>query len=358
MFYYLVRKYWKGTLLAVLFFQMGYGIYHNFDDAMSFMVCMGSLAWMTGLIVHGTRGNGKKLVSLATGLVNLLVIVWYVVSLKPLRRLVRRLRYIGLSPEPYPYLALYGSLADTQAMLHKFSLAPFYDKTPLTRAALWQLLVRGSLRFADGDKGPELQLGPWSDAPSDGIDQAFERTLYKFLCQAAQPGQAVTPKQLARVISYYSQKRKKTKQYDIDNQFRFADLLNTGLHLRAYTKTDIRNIWGMKRFLKGLPATREQLTGKGAELELRRVWPDYMAYAYLFGIEQRVIKRIASMLPADDGSAQDRLLRLLTTSKPHRRALKRMMAAATTATPMAEDAAAGYMGRFSFAWHVDEIYDI
>lgn len=81
-------------------------------------------------------------------------------------------------------------------------------------------------------------------------------------------------------------------------------------------------------------------------------------YAYLFGIEQRVIKRIASMLPADDGSAQDRLLRLLTTSKPHRRALKRMMAAATTATPMAEDSAAGYMGRFSFAWHVDEIYDI
>ena len=35
-----------------------------------------------------------------------------------------------------------------------------------------------------------------------------------------------------------------------------------------------------------------------------------------------------------------------------------MMAAATTATPMAEDSAAGYMGRFSFAWHVDEIYDI
>ena len=86
MFYYLVRKYWKGTLLAVAFYLMGYYTYYNFDDAMSFMVCMGSLAWMTVLIVHGTRGNGKKLVSLATGLVNLLVILWYVVSLKPLRR--------------------------------------------------------------------------------------------------------------------------------------------------------------------------------------------------------------------------------------------------------------------------------
>ncbi len=350
---YLIEKYWKGTVLFVLLYFMSCLMESNHDDAMMMTVCL----YMFGWLIHGlavANRNPRKLIIHVSGPFLLVRLVWYVVSLQPLRHWLLRLRYVGLRPDYYPWLGLYGNLLDTHVMQHKFSAAFSRDKTPVVRAALWRLLARGAVKLGMGAYGgAELTLGQWTDAPSDGLDQDFERTVYNFLARTAAPGGSLVPREVERVMTFLETPDGGYQQSASDdkNQFDFADLLNTGISLKAYTRREIRNIFGMKRMLSNLPGSLSNLNTATAP-ELTRVWPEYMAYAYLFGKERRVLKRLARMLPSEP------LLSQLAGSVAHRSALKKMMDAVSYATPAVEDVVAARMGRLPLAWHVDEIYDI
>ena len=127
----------------------------------------------------------------------------------------------------------------------------------------------------------------------------------------------------------------------------------------------MQNIFGMKRFLKGLPKSYDKYVDPqlanaaltGAQMpELRLVWKEYMAYAYLFGIERSVMRSLSRMMNPSDPEYQ--LLQQLTSSPKHRRALKRLMDKVSRATPAVEDSVAGAQGLMPIAWHHEEVYDL
>lgn len=272
---YIIKKYWKGTFIAIVLFIMGYASEHTFDGAMNIMVCTGMFIWFGRLLYLSSRGNGKKLVSLVTSLINILRLLWYIISLKPLRMWIRRLRYGLFSASPYPYLALYGSIVDTHAMMGKFRYSLSHDKTPVARAALWRLLARGVVEFTDNQNGnPALKVGEWKDVTSAGLDQELERTIYDFMKKSAQENGIVVPNDLKKTIGQFTKIKKGTKPNlsKYETQYKFADLLNTSISLKAYTKDDVKKIYGMKKFLEKLPSSYNNANFKGEKMELHRIW--------------------------------------------------------------------------------------
>ena len=163
---------------------------------------------------------------------------------------------------------------------------------------------------------------------------------------------------MVRKVISYEKKDKTIYGYDYDNQYRFADLLNTGIRLDAYSRRDIGNILGMERFLKGLPDSYNapsEYTGRLPELQ--RVWPEYMTFAYLFGIENSTWRHLSQLMPPHPGDSNP-LFYLLQNSEPHRQVLRQMMDAVSEATPAVSDAVSAHRGRLSLAWHAEELYDI
>lgn len=373
---YLIGKYWKGALTLILVFIFSLYTFDTFDEAMTGTVCFFCLGWVIKFFISFDK-NPQKATMMLGGLFGLLKLFWYVVTLKPLRRWLLRLWYVGISPKPYPYLALYGSLLDTHVIKYKMSAAFYRDKTPVVRAALWRLLARGAIQLSNDEKGKAaIKLHNWSDSPSDGLDQDLERSLYNFLSESTQTYGIIKPHEVQKVMRHYDNNNTRSddqpdssgktgKNYDKENQFRFADLLNTGISLKAYRQRDVQNIFGMKRFLKGLPKTytnyveREPAnrTTTGSQLpELHLVWKEYMAYAYLFGIEEKTLRHISRMINADNPEYQ--LLQQLTSSREQRNALKKLMDGVSRATPAVEDAVAGHLGLMPIAWHNEEVYDL
>ena len=357
---YIIKKYLKGVIFAILFFCWGYYENRTIENGLNYMVCMGIFVWTARLIYLFTRGDQKKGVNMASNLVNLLHLVWYVVSLKPLRIWIRKLRYGLFSTDPYPYLALYGSIVDTYAMMGKFKYGLFNSKVPVAKAALWRLIARGAVEFTVGGDGEvALKVGEWKEVDSAGLDLALERTLYRFMQQSKQENGIVEPDALKKAIGHFKRMKKgqKVNVREFENQFQLADLLNTRISLNSYSKKDVKNIYGMRRFLKELPSSFGQADFRNGTLELQRIWPEYMAYAYLFGLEGSTLKKLC-ILFSDGQGMSNSLLHLVNTSMSHRKAIEKMMKAVGEGIPEAEDAVAGKMGRFTFAWHVDEIYDL
>ena len=368
---YLIQKNWKGIVWMVLLYLMCRYTFDTPGEVMNGFVCIFIFFWIMRVIF---AGNGPKAVVMIGGLFGLVRFIWYVCSLKPLRRLIFRMFYLGAQQQPYPYLALYGSLLDTHVMMYKLSVAFYRDKTPVVRAAMWRLLARGVIQLGtDAEGKAAIKLGQWVDSPSDGLDQSLEKSLYTFLEQSKSKDGVVNPSEVRKVMThgykrkgfFFSRKGTGRRDYNNDNQYHFADLLNTGISLKAYSKRDVRNIYGMKRFLSHLSKyygkyVEPELTNASAtdvEMpEISRVWPEYMAFAYLFGMEKSVFQQITRMLPTDGNDHP--LLSQLTHSPLHLRAWRKLLYQVSVATPGVEDAVAGKIGLLPLAWHANEIYDI
>lgn len=364
MFLYGLRKYGVAILLALFIFFINYSGSHDFDSAMNTTVVAGFFIWLISVIAFMLNKRTAILgINAVVGAINLVKLIWYAVSLQPIRRLIRQLRYGAFTAKPYPFLPLYGSILDTYAMRRKFSLLPFPNKTYASRAALWRLMARGVIGFAyDANQQPGICVFGWRDTPSGGLDQDFERTIYQLMGRCAQPGTIITPRQVYSIITQKPWKNGDKNSIrqpcpHFDEQFLFADLLNTGIGLHSYSKTDITNIFGMKRFLKKLPHAYDSLSATPGTPEISRIWREYMAYAYLFGIEDSTFRKITQMIPATDYQS-DPLLYMLQNSEPHAKVVREMMNAVSEATPKNEDVIVVGKGLISAAWHVDEIYDI
>ncbi len=353
---YFFKKYWIGLLLTVVFIAIGWATEGNFNDGMFLASCLGIFTTMLIIIFSAKSGSLKTSMTIFGAVVNIGKWIWYIISLKPLRRWISRLRVRGTSPEPYPYLALYGSLTDTLAMKANYSSAFWHDKTPAVRAAIWRLLSRRVLKYSLGPNDSIFfSLGEWSASPSSGVDQALEYSIYNFMRQSVTPQGFIDIKLLYKAISFHAERKKKQPHYDLNNQFRFAEILSTGISRRDYNEQETRNIYGMKKFLEGLPSSFGQLTGEAAQLDLQRVWSEYMAYAYLFGIEKSTYSKLLNMIPQ---SSYPPLLYLLSSSDKHRRLLSQLMQTASDASRYADDAVSINRGRLKQAWHAEEVYDI
>ena len=351
---FFLKKYWIGLLVAALCIVIGCCSEDNFNDGMFLATCLGIMAYFFTLIVFAKRG--RTAITMVEGTISFFKFVWYVISLKPLRRWILRTKVVGLNPEPYLFLPMYGSITDAQAMMDNYTSSFWHDHTPAVRAALWRLLARKVLKFGPaGDGNVVIKLADWVPAPSDGVDQALEKTIYRFLQQSQDPQGVIDTKKLYRVISYYKNKKKEKVAYELHNQYRFADLLSTSISKRDYSEEETRHLYGMKRFLKALPSSFEQLTGSASQLDMQRIWSEYVAFAYLFGIERKTISRLSAMIPE---TSQPSLLYLMSTSKKHQDLVTDLMKKASDATYYADYSVAANRGRLKMAWHAEEVYDI
>ena len=154
---YLIQKNWKGIVWMVLLYLMCRYTFDTPGEVMNGFVCIFIFFWIMRVIF---AGNGPKAVVMIGGLFGLVRFIWYVCSLKPLRRLIFRMFYLGAQQQPYPYLALYGSLLDTHVMMYKLSVAFYRDKTPVVRAAMWRLLARGVIQ-TQREKPPSSWDSGW-----------------------------------------------------------------------------------------------------------------------------------------------------------------------------------------------------
>jgi hypothetical protein len=111
----------------------------------------------------------------------------------------------------------------------------------------------------------------------------------------------------------------------------------------------------MKKFLKNLPSSFQGLTGEARKLDLQRIWSEYVAFAYLFGMGKKTIHHLSTMMPE---SKQPPLLNLLCTSSMHQALLDDLMKKASESTYYADDIVSANRGRLKIAWHADEVYDI
>ena len=362
---YLFMKYMKVALVALVLFVMGYATFGNFNDAMFFLVAAGFMLWMA-LVIALNKMHSKWAVPVTELFVSLFFLMWYVFTLKPVRRWLKKRSIVGVKPDMYAFLPLYGGLLDTHAMMGRLSSAFSQDKTPAVRAALWRLLTRNCVRLGTNEKDkPVLLLGEWKEAPTSDLDKALELALYRFMEQSAGEDGRLRPKDVRKAMTSYLKPTKDGQRIEggerrtFNNQYRFADLLGTQISTTAYTKRDIRNIYGMRRMLKALPSSYEKCAERQVDVPvLNRVWPEYMTFSYLFGIEKEVWKRLSAIVPASAAGGQtDELLKQLQSSRKCRSVLAKMMDAVSYATPKTVDRVSSSMGRFSFAWHFDEIFD-
>ena len=351
---YFLKKYWIGLLVAALCIVLGCWVEGNFNDGMFMASCLGILIYLFTLIIFVNRG--RTAITMVEGTISFFKFLWYVISLKPLRRWIIRTKVRGFAPEPYPFLPMYGSVTDAQAMMDNYTSSFWHDRTPVVRAALWRLFARKVLKFGPAGGGQvAIKLAAWVPAPSDGVDQALEKTIYRFLQQSQTPDGAIDIDELYHVISYFKETKRENIPYDLHNQFRFADLLSTGISKRDYSEAETRHLYGMKRFLKALPSSYEQQTGAAGHLDLERIWSEYVAFAYLFGIERKTIARLATMIPE---TSQPSLLYLMSTSKKHQDLVNKLMKKASAATYYVDNSVAANRGRLKIAWHAEEVYDI
>ncbi len=364
---YLFKTYWRGALIITVLYVMFSSMDDLGYDPLTYTTCFVVFFWIIKFVVTGSSDNQRKLMVMAGDLIKLLKLIWYVVTLKPLRRWLFRLYYVGARPEYYPFLALYGSLLDTHVMKYKFSAAFTRIKAPAARAALWRLLARGALELgADNHGHAVIKTAKWTASHGDVVDEDFERSVFKFLQQSLNDDGAISAKKLKnvmvndddnvktpRTLTRTNLQQKASEHYDNDDQYHYADLLNTGLSLKSYTQRDVQHLFGMKRFLAHLPQSLHQ-SYTTQPPQLTKVWPEYMAYAYLFGIEKKVFRQLTQLLSASDAP----LLHRLAKSTPHRDALRQLMRAVNAATPAVEDSVAAKIGLMPLAWHVNEIYDI
>ena len=99
---FFLKKYWIGLLVAALCIVIGCCSEDNFNDGMFLATCLGIMAYFFTLIVFAKRG--RTAITMVEGTISFFKFVWYVISLKPLRRWILRTKVVGLNPEPYPFL--------------------------------------------------------------------------------------------------------------------------------------------------------------------------------------------------------------------------------------------------------------
>jgi uncharacterized membrane protein YgcG len=121
----------------------------------------------------------------------------------------------------------------------------------------------------------------------EGIDQqpVLMRQIYRMFKQAAGSDTVLEPVELKQYM------RSSSHRGTIDQ---FIDTLHAKKDLSKFLPTDkgVNEVFGLRKFLKEFTLLDER------ELKEVKLWKDYMIYATLFGIADKVIKEMKQVNPA------------------------------------------------------------
>ena len=183
-------------------------------------------------------------------------------------------------------IPLNGNLQEANKILNAYKYFNS-DYNNLMSACILKLISLGAITIENRptNKGKMEQNFVIHDF--EGIDQqpVLMRQIYRMFKQAAGSDTVLEPVELKQYM------RSSSHRGTIDQ---FIDTLHAKKDLSKFSPTDkgVNEVFGLRKFLKEFTLLDER------ELKEVKLWKDYMIYATLFGIADKVIKEMKQVNPA------------------------------------------------------------
>ena len=209
----------------------------------------------------------------------------YVITLYPLRKWLQR-KMLYHKAQWYRDLPIGGSLASANMAMVKTTSRLNPSQEGILGALILRLIYRGaaSSEMVEPVYGAEpqhvLRVLDWKELPQPSPDESLERTMYDMLLEASGPDNILQTRELELFM-----REEETSRTDV------MGMLEWEGRKREISKKDLKELYGMKKFL--LEFT---LIGDKGIRELP-LWREYMVYAQLFGIADKVSKNFREAYP-------------------------------------------------------------
>lgn len=243
-------------------------------DSLEKLLAWGTLFGFVAAVVILLYG-GKKLWSR----------IRYVFTLYPLRKWLQR-RSLHSKSQWYRDLPLGGSLALANMALVRTTSHLNPPQDGILGALILRLINRGaaSSEMVEPVYGAEpqqvLRLLEWKSLPQPSPDERLERSLYNTLVAAAGPDKILQTRELELYM----------RDKDSPHSEVMHDIEMAGMQQKI-TDKDLEQLYGLRKFL--LEFT---LIGSRETRELS-LWREYMVYAQLFGIADKVSQNFREAYP-------------------------------------------------------------
>ena len=225
---------------------------------------------------------------------NAIFFLWDVVTLKHLRRLLKRIKYSSFSFKKSKYLPMMGGLVETQMLRRQITPVRWGMKAKLWKAMIWRMVAHGDLSLGIDQSGKVTLMPTWQGGTGDGMDRRMMQYMYDIITSMPdKKNQSVTAWSTMKSIfgdtsSKAYNKVNRDKALKASEELMF--LLRTDVKLNKRKKEPIRQISAFRRYLKNIKH------GADPSLDLSRLWGDYVAFACLFGIEGKVLRNVLELM--------------------------------------------------------------
>ena len=220
--------------------------------------------------------------------------IWYVISLQPLRRKMTRNRLSALM-EYYRDVPASGNLKVASNVMNAVSSAWVADYNGLFGALILRLIDRDALRIEvksnmyGVEPHPTLSIGQWKDTPggtkasdSVGVDgRQLEYQFFKMMEGAAGNDGILQPRELRQYL----------RTHPKDEFFDSLRTLSGNEKAIASRRETAAQLLGLKKFLLDFSLISER------DIKEMTLWKEYLVYATLFGIADKVCDSFAKVYP-------------------------------------------------------------
>lgn len=224
---------------------------------------------------------------------NAVFFLWDVITLKHLRRLINRIRYVGISFKKSKYLPMMGGLTETQLLRRQITPLRIRSDGRLWKAMIWRMVANGDLSFSTNALGAVTLMPTWRGGSGDGMDLRVMRYMYDIIdSHLDQKDHSIKPLSTVRALfgDLTSAQNIGGSEKAIYSSEKLMFLLRSNVKLNKRKKEPIRQIYAFRRYLKSIR------TGADPSYDLSRLWGDYVAFACLYGIEGDVLGGVLSQL--------------------------------------------------------------
>jgi hypothetical protein len=214
---------------------------------------------------------------------------WWVVSLSPLRKWLRRRRLGIVSGYYYRNVKPEWSLIKNRALVSELNYVKDMPKEPVIGAALLKLMARGDIAVTmerGGTKNATNLLKivhptqPSQEKPSSiQTDEELCTFVLYMLTEAAGEDKVLQPKE----FSTWAKKHRTTPRKLLDALDKEAE--------KAYIDQNAASLFGLKAFLKDFTLQNER------HMMEVKLWDQYMVYAQFFGLTKQVMRDMKKVCP-------------------------------------------------------------
>lgn len=242
-------------------------------------------------------------------------LLWYILSLQPLRRWLLR-RKLRDDLDYYRDLPAGGDLKIANAVMNSLSSAPFADYQGLFGALILRLIDKGSLLMEvkatmyGTEPHPVLTIAPF---PAKAQATDLERQFHDLLNNAAGADHILQPRELQQFLRKDKRKKEQEREKEIAQKVRDSIYQDEGAPLDLPTEKIINDFFALlqrltpeEKAIARQPDTARQVMGLRKFLidfsliETRSIsemplWKEYLVYATLFGIADQVSRNFGEL---------------------------------------------------------------